>query len=181
MTEHSPESLRHFLAHADRCWKAAEANGARLAARANLILTGVSAVFGIKIYSLGGDLFGQGAAHWAVKGLFWLLSVAALVCLLGAFLKVLGVWRFGPQSQPPEFELFSSAEHALAVEDAFLVNPGVLREDQALQYLFTKTYNAAVFLQRRNARRKAELDVAQKLLLTGLVILIGATVVYTLR
>lgn len=170
------EGAAILLAHADRCWKAAEANSARIAARANLVLSGVTAMLGLKLF-LAGKEFDLVTAAPAGTPLYvfvaaWVLS---LVFLGVALVKVL----FGPRKLIGAPREGDTASGGLQLNQGAIDRPWAVPANYATVYVFLLTYRASTDLHERNKKRERSVDSAQKWLILGIAALFLAMFSYT--
>ena len=167
------EGLKAALSHADRCWKAEEANATRLASRANLVISGVSAIIGLKLYAMGREV---GVILEAPPGpfptLFWVFGLLSGFFLLTCLVIVLGIRRWeltggeSPnKSDPP------TASGRLGFSESELSFVLSLDADEVTFVAFQHTIDAYKDLQERNATRKQAVDNAQRRLFWGIICL----------
>ncbi len=155
----SSETAPALIAHADRLWKAEEANAARLQTRVNIVWTGLTAVMGFGAAILGPRLSGM-----LNGGVFGWLALACLVggaaCLVKAMLHVLGTRRRADAASP-------AASGGLILLNELRRRPWAFARHEVEWYLFRTTYDAAKALQKRNADRQATVDKSQFWFLFG--------------
>lgn len=171
-----PDDLRGcsiLLAHADRMWKAEENNAARLATRANFVLSLISAVIGLKLFALGREA----AVMWTQADLwpsilFWGLVLASAIALLYSLLLVLNVRWGKPRAH-------QTASKLLGLDRRVTNAPWQLEEVEAGWYIFRTTVLAAEDLCVRNGERKQAIDTAQVAFLVGFLTLLGSVGVHS--
>ena len=165
--------LTAALSHADRCWKAEEANATRLASRANLVISGVSAIIGLKLYAMGREVgVILEAPPGALPTLFWVFGLLSGFFLLTCLVIVLGIRRWeltggeSPnKSDPP------TASGRLGLTESELAVILKLDADEVTFVAFQHTIDAYFDLQERNATRKQAVDNAQRRLFWGIICL----------
>jgi hypothetical protein len=168
-----PRGAAILIAHADRFWKAEEANAARLSTRANFVLSGIYAIIGFKTFAVGRELdrvLAVPTGFWFV--LYWIASGTTVVLLVFALVRALGSGQRKRQIAP-------AASDLLRLRDSVINRPWNIEEVEASWYVFKTTYNAATDLNQRNKRRIIGIDRAQRLLFFGIITLILSIVVYT--
>ncbi|MBX3382313.1 MAG: hypothetical protein KF864_02270 [Phycisphaeraceae bacterium] len=177
MDAEQEKALQLLIAHADRMWKAEEQNAARLAARTNLVLTGVTAIIGLKVFSLGKELDVVLNAPLSVPLVFFWQCLAGSTGCLACALWIALDTRLGTSH-------FSSS----ASEDLWLdqkVVDLVLTQDDAPErkmvpgMVFSATQEAALDLQDRNARRGVAIMKAQTLFFVAVGFAITSMILYT--
>jgi len=163
-SEESRLDFTYLVAHADRRWKAEENNATRLAARANLVLSGITAVIGLKLVAAGKELDVIAAAAPWVGVVFVTLIVLILIALGRALWLVLGVelgkWRKSGESV--------SASALLELDLEMIEDP-----ENVPEHVLVVTTKAAEELLGRNAIRQTAVNRAQVAFLWG----VGITVV----
>ena len=146
-----------LLAHADRFWKAEEVNATRIATRANLVLSGVTAVLGLKLFAAGKEIETMTSPPLGLRAMvFWMLAplcLALLLWCLGIILEVKPWWR----TRKP------SACQWLQIPDELAKTPWRMTRRQADWYIFRLTINAAEELHNRNRIRNIAVNRAQSL------------------
>lgn len=177
-----PSSAPIWLAHADRCWKAEEANATRLAARANLVLSGVTAIIGLKLFAIGKEVETILAAACSGKAtLFWVFGIVSALLLLTALIQVLGIrrWELTFDDPPDRHNKPPSASTGLGLSQDILKKPFAYSEEDACWECFSVTYDAFTDLQERNAKRKEHVDSAQRKLFWAILTLAITMGLYT--
>lgn len=177
MSSSHDENVKTLIAHADRMWKAEEQNSSRLAARANLVLSGLTALIGLKVFTLGKELDVILAARltvWLV--LLWQAIGLCVLTLARALWLALDV-RIGSGRGT------SSASQALALDPNTVerilfdqLPPGA----PVPEMVFSVTQDAALDLQDRNASRGVAIAKAQILLFAAVGLLVGSMILYTI-
>ncbi|MBC7834589.1 MAG: hypothetical protein H7Y88_05750 [Phycisphaerales bacterium] len=175
--------------HADRGWKAEETNSARLAARANLVIAGVSAVIGFRLFGIGGEtelMLDRLIALDSRAGMFWVCWLGTLVCLGWALLIALEMVRApttleedGAVSKPSEPEEGATSSRLLLLPPEKVADPTTLTPEGWAATIFEATYKSFVNLQERNAERRDAVDAAQLTFLGSLLPLFVSIGLYT--
>lgn len=171
-----------WLAHADRCWKAEEANATRLAARANLVLSGVTAIIGLKLFAIGKEIETILDSDSSAKAtLFWVFGGISGILLLNALIQVLGIrrWELTFDEPPNGHGQAPSASAGLGIPTDELEKMHELPALAASWRCFFLTYDAFTDLQERNAKRKEHVDSAQRKLFWAILCLALTMGLYT--
>lgn len=161
-----------LIGHADRFWKAEESNATRIAARANLVLSGILAIIGLKLYSAGKELETMLSPSAGLLGR-WSLALCAMafVMLLASLAMILSL-KMRKSTRGP-------ASGRLVLDPALVKKPWRMTERQSSWYVFKKTHNAAEDLHERNNDREKVVDTAQLTFFLGVIALFIALVLYT--
>lgn len=156
--------------HAELFWKAEEANATRVSGRANLVLSGILAIIGLKLYTAGREVetLLSPQAGWIGRVSLALCAVAFLFLFI-TLLLVLSI-RFKKSRGP--------ASTRLMLPDELADRPWAMTERQAAWYVFRKTHNAAKDLHERNKSREKVVEKAQILFLAGVFALFIALGLY---
>jgi hypothetical protein len=167
-----------FLSHADRCWKAEEVNATRIAARGNLVLTGVVAVLGLKLYSASTEMRAViraepgslatafwGLAAFGLAGMLWALKI-----VLEVKLKVWEAWSKKPRSRTACRTMHLTVEQVTA--------PSSSPEHEVAVDLFKRTYAAVLELNGRNDTRNRMIERAQIIFFLSSLCLFGSLGAY---
>lgn len=166
-----------LIAHADRCWKSEEANATRHAARANLVLSAITAIVGFKLYALGNEIdVVRNAPFGFCCALFWFCLGLGLLLVGGAFTYLFDVFR--PMPKENGQEAFDSASTSLRLPPQLVGSPWDAADYIVAWHVYRRTYNAYIDLQERNQRRSLRIDGSQKLLCLGLLALFMSIVMY---
>lgn len=174
-TDTCPPGLDTLLQHSERFWRAEEANATRLATRANLVLTGIAAVIGLKLFAMTREVATVvDAAPGSRPTLFWITAGISGFLLLYAFVKALGIRRweitFG---KPLDSERRApTASEGLSLPPSIEADPESVSAYEAKDWCFHLTYDAATDLQQRNSERKSDVDSAQRKLFWGIIWLV---------
>ncbi|GMV25498.1 MAG: hypothetical protein AMXMBFR58_15290 [Phycisphaerae bacterium] len=167
------ENFSVLVSHADRYWKAEEVNATRIANRANLVLSGITAVIGLKFVAIGKEIDTiLAAANWQ-RVFFAAASMWAAFLLGWSWLRVLGIGSKKTTSN-------TLASDDLAVEAAIQKDPTVIQDADIPVYIFKQTYNAAVGLKERNLQRQLTVDGAQRLFAWALLSMAVSIVIFVL-
>jgi hypothetical protein len=164
-----------LLVHADRCWKAQEANAARLATRANLVLTAITAILGLKLFALGREIEVIASRPvGVVTTTFWVAGACGAFCVIWALRTILDLRIYSTRTllNAP------SASASLEIPKRLEEKPWKLPEGAAVWYLFKITYNASLELRQRNEQKQRSIRRAQNWLFAGIVLLVVSIVSY---
>jgi hypothetical protein len=167
----------HFVEHADRCWEAERENAERMQSRVRLLLSAVSAIFGIgllKANDFRADL--DGWALWAVMA----TAALGLVFLAFAFGSIFGVRRLrtgvveqrerhAPGREPARVRVRSASDHLARPAESYLNPPR--DPDEVRKLVFARICRAFLDLRERDARQESAVDRGQQWLLLGLLLL----------
>jgi hypothetical protein len=164
-----------LLAHADRCWKAQEANAARLATRANLVLTAITAILGLKLFALGKEIevVRQLPVGW-ISIAFWTSGASGAFCVIWALRTILELRLYSRRAELDAPSASAALEISKQVED----KPWRLAEGASVWYLFKITYNAALGLRQRNEQKQRSIRLAQNWLFAGILFLVMSIISY---
>lgn len=158
-------------------WKAEEANAARLAARSNLVLSGITAIIGLKVFTLGRELDTILAAKTSVTlVLFWQAFGLAVIFLAWALWLTLDA-RFGSRKGS------SSASQGFAIDEDILEHVLFcedVEQKEVAELVFSVAHNAASDLQNRNATRGTSIAKAQLLFFVAVGLAVASMVLYTM-
>jgi hypothetical protein len=173
----SDQRLSVFLAHADRCWKAEEVNATRIAARTNLVLTGVTAVLGLKLYSATAEIRTMIEANHGPLGAwtlaFWIpaaLGLAGMLLCLGIVLEV--KWSAITGNGTP------LASRLLQLNEQQWTSPESVPKDSIERDAFRYVYAAALALHKRNTKRNRLLSQAQAIFFLSAILLFISLTAY---
>ncbi|GMV24391.1 MAG: hypothetical protein AMXMBFR58_04220 [Phycisphaerae bacterium] len=188
-----------LLAHADRCWKAEEVNATRIAARCNLVLSGITAILGLKLFAASKELETIIRTQWWLSALCWIPAVIAMYFLLKALkivLEVKELWRndkadpteideavFGEDAETDPNEKQPSrgmSSRGLQISKKLSETPHRITDTHARWYIFKLVDTAARNLHRRNDERSRAVDEAQAYFFWGCLLLFVSFTVYTL-
>jgi hypothetical protein len=161
-----------LLAHADRCWKAEEANAARLATRANLVLSAITAILGLKLFAIGKEIevvIREPFGAWSL--FFWIAGSIGFVAILNALRQILGI-QFKSKK--------SSASASLSLAESVAESPWKVAPGDATWYIFKVTYNASLSLRERNEEKQNSIRRSQVSLGIGVVALAISIVCFTI-
>jgi hypothetical protein len=169
------EAAATLIAHADRCWKAEEQNAARIAAKANLVLSAITAITGFKMYALGQELKvlrdgPRDLRFW----LFWIALAFAMLFLVWALALVLeskGLWQ-------RTSSISASASRGLRLPDHVANLPWKAPAYAISWRVFADLYRSFLDLQVRNEARAAAIDSSQRRLFLGVVLLFVSIAMY---
>lgn len=165
-----PRGAPFLIEHADRLWRAEEANSARFAARSNLVLSVITAFIGVQLFlfeRVVDNVVGSTSAWWPLRCGFWSAAAASPIVLVIALFQVLGPWRFGKKSGET-----SSASSSMALPESITSRPWDIVESEAAWLVFKMTHNSANDLAERNAKRASAISRAQWMLLLSLLLLL---------
>lgn len=160
--------IDQVLGFADRCWGAEEVNAARIASRSNLVLSGILAVIGLKLFVTPGEL--RVIAHEASpcgEWLFWLLSGASFAGLMFALWVVLEI-KIAKSGPPASANLVLRDPRPVLVDD----------QENAGEFVLGATLSAALDLYRRNRERTKAVGRAQIVFYCSTVLILFALVQY---
>lgn len=159
----SSEAAKALLVHADRWWKAEESNAARLASRANLALSVLTATLGFKLVAISREIETVRLANGFVQALYWSFTVLAGFYLCKALLRLIA-----PQFQPPQDDKPQAACSLLAVNPKIQQTPLDFAEEAMFMEVWANTNAAAANLGVRNSNREKRIHHAQVLLMLGI-------------
>lgn len=166
---------RHLIGHADRMWKAEEQNAARLAARANLVLSGIAALIGLKVYAIGKEFDTVINAPVGSKLCsFWMCAILSLLCIGGALWFVLDIRR-GARTKSSTASLKLELDPELV---KYAMGNEPFPDAFAAEMVFSTTSEAAADLKDRNASRGKAVSRSQILLFLGAISLFASMVLY---
>ncbi|HLP85467.1 MAG TPA: hypothetical protein VK157_14055 [Phycisphaerales bacterium] len=168
-----------LIGHADRVWRAAEANGTRLATRSSVLITATSGLLGLKLFALGKEWNTVLASdREALQTLFILAGVLSLICLTVALVLITGT-RFS------YFRRECKCSDGLPFASGYLELPPEVGDEpwnadtaEAVWSVYVATYDAGRRLEERNIQRKAILDRAGSQLFLGFVFMILSMLFY---
>lgn len=178
--------LACLLVHADRCWKAEEVNAARIGARSNLVLTGVTAVLGLKLYGASAEIRGVLQAEYTgYVSMFWWTAVLGLIGMLACLALVLEVkiawlWVETESLQTATGKAPACAKLYFPEKlKHFPSNPESIPKRLAETTVFQNTYAAALQLNARNDKRNRSVSMAQLLFFVSAVLLFISLACYS--
>ncbi len=172
------EAIKHLIGHADRMWRSEEQNAARIATRANLVLTAVAAIIGLKVFTFGKEL---DTIINAEKGLWF---HAFIVCLLVAAYFLIHALCIAIDIRPLSVPS-SSASSKLEIEEDLLEELLIARESDEDDnpvgpIIISSTMDAASNLRDRNASRERAIGRAQILFFAGVLSTFATFFAYTM-
>jgi hypothetical protein len=170
-----------LIGHADRVWKAAEANGTRLGTRASILASAASALLGLTLFALGKEWETILSAKTPVLTSFFIATGALAVISLALTLFTINAtwWPFRPRRCPctPRHP-FSSG--ALELPDEIGDEPWKADEAAAVWSVYIATYDAGRELEGRNIDRQKALDWGGWCVFSGFVFILASMILYAL-
>jgi uncharacterized membrane protein YbhN (UPF0104 family) len=160
-----------LLDQAERSWKAEEVNAARVAARANLVLSAILALVAallliVRHEALLIDTLWQRVTFAGLLLSAMIFAVLALADVLHVRLKASGEAPGSPSS------------NELRIDHRLAARPWVMKQSEATAYAFRLTYNAAAGLYHRNQARQRAVDRAQRRLMAAVLLVFLSQVMY---
>lgn len=163
--ERERTAIWQFVHH---CWLCEEKNADRIAARANLVLSAILAVIGLKFFTAEDELKVVAQhANCTARSLFWFFTAVGFVGLIVALCLVLEAKLKRPR--PPASAAMTLVDPRKALLDT---------EDNALDLAINATYAASIDLYNRNRRRQSGVSTAQSVFLFSTASLVFALVEY---